>query len=504
MTKIFRLMSLLLGLWLMWDLLSHLVAETLWFQEVGYLPVFLRRVQTQIGVWSLVCSLSAGYGLSNLGLANRFKHSKPRKQSSVQRQSLGISNPDTEVVAARLRVGYETTPRTLRGGMQAAPSQTQHPTGQTPALSLRSLLVLVILLSILVGVMLLYYSKIALSLWHRNLSLPNVTPPLPLPFDWASLGQLLPLQIWQLVALLVIAIALIIKPQFWLSAITSALSLFFALVLSAQWGRILRYFYPTPFSTVDPLFGRDISFYIFSFPVGQLLDFWLGGLCLWALVAVTLIYLLSGDSLSEGKFPGFSQNQLRHLYGLGTAVAATIAFHVWLKRYELLYSPRGVAYGASYTDVTVQLPINTGLSLLAGAIALFLLLRTIFWSRHRPSNAQGALIALGVYLAAVEGGGVVLPEAVQRLSVQPNELVRERPYIQHSIALTRAAFDLEGIDVETFNPEGGLTRTNLAENDLTIRNIRLWDTRPLLQTNRQLQQIRLYYKFPDAQIDRYT
>jgi uncharacterized membrane protein (UPF0182 family) len=352
--------------------------------------------------------------------------------------------------------------------------------------------------------MLLHYSKVALSLWRPNLSLPDVTPPLPPPFDWSSFGQLLPVQIWQLAVLAVIAIALIVKPQFWLTAIASALSLFFALVVSAQWSRILPYFSPTTFNAADPLFGRDISFYIFSVPVWQLLNFWLGGLCLLTLVAVTLMYLLSGDSLSQGKFPGFSQSQLRHLYGLGSAFAATSAFHYWLSRYELLYSLRGVTYGASYTDVNIQLPINTGLSVLAGAIALWLLLQTIFWSRHHPSTGRGAFVTLGLYLASAGIAGAIVPAAVQRFSVQPNELVRERPYIERSIALTRAAFDLEGIDVETFNPEGELTRTDLEENDLTIRNIRLWDKRPLLQTNRQLQQIRLYYKFADAQIDRYT
>uniref|UniRef100_A0ACD5H1X8 UPF0182 family protein n=1 Tax=Desertifilum tharense IPPAS B-1220 TaxID=1781255 RepID=A0ACD5H1X8_9CYAN len=98
----------------------------------------------------------------------------------------------------------------------------------------------------------------------------------------------------------------------------------------------------------------------------------------------------------------------------------------------------------------------------------------------------------------------VLPITVQRLIVQPNELARETPFLERSIQFTRAAFDLNNIDVETFVPDNTLTFADLQENDLTIRNIRLWDTRPLLQTNRQLQQIRLYYRFEDADIDRYT
>jgi uncharacterized membrane protein (UPF0182 family) len=93
---------------------------------------------------------------------------------------------------------------------------------------------------------------------------------------------------------------------------------------------------------------------------------------------------------------------------------------------------------------------------------------------------------------------------VQYLVVQPNELARERPFIQRTIALTRQAFGLQAIDASDFNPQGQLTQADLAANDLTIRNIRLWDQRPLLETNRQLQQIRPYYRFPDADIDRYA
>ncbi len=498
----FRAVTVLLGLWLAWDLLSHLVAEILWFTEVGYSAAFVRRLQTQLGVWIIVCSLSAGFGLGNLFLASRLKYAKQSLESGVQRQNFAVSNQGVGVFDSSRREAYEAMLPPIETGTGTA--QRQNLVGRRATLSLRSLLPAIILLSTLVGVMLLHYSKIALSLWHPNLTPPNVTPPLPPPFDWASIGQLWPLQIWQLAVLAVILVALIVKPQFWLTAIAAVLSVFFALVLTAQWSRVLQYFSPTAFNAVDPLFKRDISFYVFSLPVWQLLDFWLAGLCLFSLAAVTLIYLLSGDSFSQGKFPGFSPSQLRHLYGLGSAVAVTVAVHYWLSRYELLYSLRGVAYGASYTDVNIQLPVNTGLSLLAGAIALWLLVRTMFWFRHRPSTGRGALVALGLYLAVVGIAGASVPAAVQRFGVQPNELARERPYIQRSIALTRAAFGLESIDVETFNPEGELTRTDLAENDLTIRNIRLWDTRPLLQTNRQLQQIRLYYKFPDAQIDRYT
>lgn len=502
-----RLGVLLLGLWLIWDLLSHLVAEILWFHEVGYLPAFLTRLQTQLVLWVVVCGTSAGFSLSNLFLANRLKYPKdipeliPKAPSAVRRQGVGVMN-------SKLRVVDEARVRPIRAGT-GAPSRQTAPEFSA-VLTLRALLPVVLLLSLLVGVMLLHYGKIALSLWHPDWSLPNITPPIPLSFGWTALGQLLRLQSWgelswQLGVLVAIVVALVVNPQFWLMAIAAVLSLLWSLILSGQWSRILQYFHATAFNTVEPVFRHDVSFYIFSWPVWQLfVEFWLGGLFLFSLVAVTLIYLVSGDSLSQGQFPGFSQSQLRHLYGLGTGVAVIVAAHYWLHRYRLLYSTYGLVYGAGYTDITTQLPIDISLLLLAGAIALFLLSQTIFGFRHLKKPARTALLVLGLYLAVVAIADGIVPMAVQRLVVQPNELVRERLYIQRSIALTRQAFALKNIEVETFDPKGQLTYADIQANDLTIRNIRLWDKRPLLQTNRQLQQIRLYYKFPDADIDRYT
>ena len=538
--RFFRFVAALIGCWLAWDLLAKLVAEIFWFQEVDYLEAFLLRLQTQLGLWLLVCCISVGFLLGNLFLANRLKYTEESSgktgatpQNSVNREGKNlwdyqsnqirsdkVRNTGQSVSQSKLNssVGLQQPPlyRHSQGvGMASAKSGEYQETKAHQkflplALDLRSLLVVVLLLSTIVGLMLLHYSKITLSLWHPDLSVPHVTPSLPAPFDWMSVKQLLlpqPFgieQIWQLGFIAVVVVALLIKPQFWLSAIAILLSLFWSLIVFYQWSRVLQYFYPTAFQVAEPQFKHNISFYVFGLPVWQLLDFWLGGLFLFGLVAVVIIYLTSGNSLSQGQFPGFSQKQLRHLNGLSTALAAIIAYRYWLSRYKLLYSHRGVIYGASYTDVNIQLWVNTGLSILALAIAIFFLFRTIFWFRQLKLTGWIVIGLWGVYLVVEVIVGGALPTLVQRFIVQPNELAREKPYIERSIALTRTAFDLDNIEVKAFEPEGNLTRAKLEANDLTIRNIRLWDTRPILETNRQLQQIRLYYNFPDADIDRYT
>ncbi len=480
----FRLLIVFLGLWLLLDLGSRLGAEIFWFQEVGYLQVFLLRVVTRGVLWIVVAGITATYLLLNLALAQRLKYPQSLKIESAE-----LNSELTNFLSPDYPRRNET--RIL------APQRFQ-------TLKLRWLLPLTLVLSLLIGLMLAHYGQIALFYWNSPVN--NASLPIPALFRpetiWQLLRQIVS-QIWYLGLIGGVAIAILIYPQFLLRAIAVLLSPIFAFILFQHWPKVLQYFHPTLFNSTEPLFGKDISFYVFSLPFWELLELWLMGLCLYGFVAVTLTYFLSGNSLSQGIFPGFSPQQQRHLSGMCGLLMLVVALSYWQSRYELVYSTRGVSYGASYTDVIAQLPAYTVLCIVAAAIAFYLLWRTFFWkpkSRYRPLVFYG----LGVYLIMVVAADIVLPAVVQYLIVLPNELQREQPYIQRTIALTRQAFDLEAIDSKGFNPQGTLTEADIQENDLTIRNIRLWDQRPLLQTNRQLQQIRPYYRFPDADIDRYT
>ena len=480
----FRLLVVFLGLWLILDLGSRLGAEIFWFQEVGYLQVFLLRLVTRGVLWIVVAGVTAAYLLLNLGLAQRLKYSQSLKIESAE-----LTSELTNFLSPHYPRRNET--------QILAPQRLKK-------MRLRGLLPLTLVLSLLIGLMLAHYGQIAVSYWHSPVNQGIL--PIPALFRpetiWQFLRQIFS-QVWYLGLIVGVAIAILIYPQFLLTAIAILFSPIFALIVFQHWPKVLQYFHPTLFNSTDPLFGKDISFYVFSLPVWELLELWLMGLCLYGFVAVTLTYLLSGDSLSQGIFPGFSPQQQRHLFGMGGLLMLVVALSYWQSRYELVYSSRGVSYGASYTDVTAQLPAYTLLCILAVAIAFYLLWRTFFW---KPKSQYRHLVfyGLGIYLILVVAAEVVLPTVVQYLIVQPNELQREQPYIQRTIALTRQAFDLDAIDTRTFNPQGTLTEADIQKNDLTIRNIRLWDERPLLETNRQLQQIRPYYRFPNADIDRYT
>jgi uncharacterized membrane protein (UPF0182 family) len=506
-----RLIVLLLGLWLLFDLASHLAAEIFWFHAVDYLSVFLLRLKTQLGLWAIAFFLSAGFLLGNLAIAARLQQRQEGEQDSLTR---GRSEADRR---RRSDAGTVLT-GSIRGQAtiltQDAPLRvTTTLRNVDSGLSLRWLLPVVLVLSLLLGYLLIYYAQEGLNFWRPNFKLP-VTE-LTIPEDWQPFFkqwqiEKLSIPIVQLGLLLGLTVVVLIQPQFALTAMAVAISLLFGFLVSARWDRVLQYFHATSFGRTDPLFNQDIGFYIFKLPIWKLGEFWLLGLFVFASAAVTLIYVRCAHSLSEGRFLGFSHLQRLHLNVLGGLLMLVIALYYWLQRYELLYSTRGVNYGASYTAVTVQLPIYTGLSVLAVAIALYLLGRSVVLFRRKKASLRlvpyppQLFYAFGLFLVVAAVSSSILPSLVHRLVVQPNELARERPYIERTIALTREAFNLTAIEAQTFAPQGQLTAADLVKNDLTIRNIRLWDTRPLLEANRQLQQIRPYYRFPGADIDRYS
>ncbi|HXF62389.1 MAG TPA: UPF0182 family protein [Caldilineaceae bacterium] len=276
-------------------------------------------------------------------------------------------------------------------------------------------------------------------------------------------------------------------------SVAAFVALIVGLSTGAAWETILLYLNQEPFGQVDPLFGRDVSFFLFTLPVWQALRTYL---------LVTLILTLAATALVSGvAWRGWRIRTpaLTHLAVLGALVLLVIAWKYRLDALQLVYSHRGAVVGAGYTDIHAQLPAYNLLAIVTLVTAV-LLVATVFVRR-----AWRAMVAVLVVWAAVALlAGNFYPGLVQRFRVSPNELNLERPYIEHNIAFTRAAFDLDAIEVRSYQVEGALTAEDLLTEAETVRNVRLWDYRPLLQTYNQVQALRQYYAFNDIDVDRYT
>ncbi len=284
-----------------------------------------------------------------------------------------------------------------------------------------------------------------------------------------------------------------------MGAVAAFAALIFAQVFYAQWDTYLRFRYGGSFGLSDPLFGVDAGFYLFRLPFYELLQSSLTVLTLMTVVAVLVFYAFFGvlRFIRSGQMEGRSAKAVPHLSILFFVLVANWGWGFYLDHYELLYSTLGVVYGAGYTASHVT---RIALWIMAGASAALcaLLALNVFRPRLR-AIVVGSWIYVGLYIVAV----LLVPSLFQRFIVQPNELVLETPYLKNNIEFTRKAYGLDAIQETSYPALSDLTSEVIARNQDTIQNIRLWDWRPLLQTYKQAQEIRLYYQFYEADVDRY-
>ena len=283
------------------------------------------------------------------------------------------------------------------------------------------------------------------------------------------------------------------------------LGLFLALIMGAvaagQWPIALRLVNQSPFGTADPIFGQDVGFFVFTLPFLRAVHSWmLGAMMLivtttFAVYAVVTSYEL-GVNL-ERVLSSLPRAVKLHVATLAATMMVLVASNHLLDVYELVYSTRSVAFGASYTDVRAEMPalyLMTGVALVAAGLMVL----SAFTSSLRP-----AITGLAVWGVVAVVGGLLFPSAVENFEVKPNQLEKERPYIENAIAMTRRAYGLDQIQEQDFPAEDAVSADALRASPETVRNIRLWDHRPLLDALNQIQSIRSYYRFDDVDVDRY-
>lgn len=282
------------------------------------------------------------------------------------------------------------------------------------------------------------------------------------------------------------------------------------------WLKLRLFFSHVPFQETDPIFNKDIGFYIFKLPFYEavLLNLILLLLLIIGITVVFFMVIMSIRHASENKVSGihyinqqqklnsFLKNEVtktavKRIAFLGMVILLLIGFDYYLKGYELMYSTRGVAYGASFTDIHVTLYVYrllTFASIVSAGIFLYSLLKNKI---KQATAVPIILIGIGVI------GGLV-GMVVQQLVVEPDEISKEKIYLEYNIEHTQKAFALNHVKETPFDVQQTLVWDDLLNNENTIKNIRINDNRPLQQTYNQIQGIRLYYTFSDIDLDRYT
>lgn len=268
---------------------------------------------------------------------------------------------------------------------------------------------------------------------------------------------------------------------------------------SSAWEPVLKFLNPTEFDIADPIYGQDVGFYVFRMPVYQGLQQESLELLVWALLLSLAIYAIRGEVRLERGWKYLLTGPVKtHLCVLLSAIALVVAWGYWLARYDLLYSPAGVVFGAGYTDANARLHAFSIMSVVTLVVAALFII-----SLWRPGFSL-PIASLSLYFLVFVAISQLYPWLQQNIVVEPNELDKEAPFIDYNLNFTRQAYGLDDVQREEFTVTDSLDAAALTQNAATIDNLRLWDYQTLLSTYQELQSLRLYYRFHDVDIDRYT
>lgn len=277
------------------------------------------------------------------------------------------------------------------------------------------------------------------------------------------------------------------------------ISVFLGLSVTGSWQTVLEFMNASKFAESDPIFNKNIGYYFFTLPFIQTLISY--GFFVLIIIAISSILFFAAKEMiyfnkfsNRMAFDSFVKKYVSSLLAILFLLIGAQVYFISLP--ELLYSQNGQFIGASYADVFGSLPVLTFLALTAVVAAILFVLN----GRREDNKLAIAGIAIFALVSLVSG---VYPAFLQRFIVNPNQFEKENKYISHNIKGTRKAWNINDVQIRDLKGEKELTISDIQNNDSSIKNIRLWDREPLLDTFGQIQEIRTYYDFVSIDNDRY-
>jgi uncharacterized membrane protein (UPF0182 family) len=281
--------------------------------------------------------------------------------------------------------------------------------------------------------------------------------------------------------------------------------LIFGLSYSADWNIWVLFLDQPPTAATDPIFGRTIGFYLFSLPVYDLIAGWLLTIGIILSIATLIFGILSivpaqVVTVEEKRttFQGFGEQAYAAISIALAVLMVLISVDTFLSRYEYLSVDHQSFSGVTFSEANYLIP---GLTIVA--VSLLVSAAILVFNSVSRRGVKLLAVAVGIPVVVYIVAAAIVPAYVQNFIVKPNELGRETPYIEHNIAGTRTAFNIENVEPREYAADITPDSLNIAANQTTMANIRLWDWQALQDTLRQIQEIRTYYDFPDVDVDRY-
>jgi uncharacterized membrane protein (UPF0182 family) len=284
----------------------------------------------------------------------------------------------------------------------------------------------------------------------------------------------------------------------WTGSILGSLALAFLLTAGSamDWTVVQQFLHPVKTGITDPVFRKDLGFYLFTFPLLRNINSILLATTFLSAIGITALYVLTKAVWRQGATWEVRLPAKIHITVLITLFMVVKIWGYTLNRYGLLYQDSARMTGINYTAAHSNLLV---LQILIWVVAAIIVL---LWTNLFRKNNTLLLGGLGAWLVLSFGLGVFYPGIIQSFVVKPNEYELEAPYLKRHIRFTRQAYNLDQVKIKNYSPAEDHA-AKLKANNPVLADLRLWDYRPLQSSYNQLQSIRPYYHFMDVDIDRY-
>ncbi len=284
-------------------------------------------------------------------------------------------------------------------------------------------------------------------------------------------------------------------PLLYLSA--GFISFLTALQAAVNWPIILPLIAHPNFHLTDPVFNKNVSFYVFLLPIFTFF---------YQILFASFLMALALGVISYGiqKVLALTQDGVKmhsivtaHLSILLGILALIKGAGYWIGIYNEMLTQHHLIFGVGYTQMYATIP------LLKAAIFMALLTAVLLFLNVKLQNWKPVIAAGGLWILC-SIALVAYPALIEKFRVIPSELRREKPFIKNMIKYTQTAYGLRHVAIKEIHANSHLNQNDIQTHAATFQNIRIWDRAPLLKTLAQMQEIRPYYKFTNADVDRYS
>jgi uncharacterized membrane protein (UPF0182 family) len=266
--------------------------------------------------------------------------------------------------------------------------------------------------------------------------------------------------------------------------------------VSGEWNNWILFTHAVHWGVKDPVFHKDVGFYVFQLPFLSFLVEWAFAALLVVTLAVAGASYLTGGIRLQGPGPRVHPEVKAHLSVLLALIAVVKAVGYYFQRYELLNANDGFAHGAFYTDLHARLP---AIELL---IVISLVAAVILLGNIRRQGWGLPIIAIGLWAFISIVVGAIYPAIIENFTVIPSQATKELPYIGRNISATREAMGINGVGTQSFSASQTLTASQVDANRKALSAVRIWDPSLTSATFNKLQDIKGYYTFANLTVNR--